>query len=99
MSDKWNDEDRGVLFQREKKKSNYPDMGGNIILSQDLLEHLNEQLSQGEPLKLDIAAWKKVPRSGGDPFLSISVSKPWVPDGDQPKKPAKKKDDFTAPWE
>lgn len=56
----------GTLFKNKKEKSSQPDYRGPLILDRDL--------KAGD--KIELAAWVKEPKSGGDKFLSLSISRP-----------------------
>jgi uncharacterized protein (DUF736 family) len=61
MSD-YDNEKRGVLFrQTDKKSEKSPDFNGNFEL---------------DGKKWQISAWRKVPKSGGSEYLSLSISEP-----------------------
>lgn len=75
-------ENGGALFQRQKKSQNSPDMGGDFTLEGDVLDYILDCASRGEPVKLDIAAWRKMSRNNGT-FMSISVNIPWQVRRDQ----------------
>lgn len=70
-------ENSGVLFAAKQKKSqNSPDYTGNIVLSDELLEYLNERMSSGQPLKLSLSAWNKRSQQGSA-YFSIGVQEEW----------------------
>jgi hypothetical protein len=77
--------DTGVLFENNRKTSDYaPDYKGNILISKELLQELFDGGGE-DAIKLDIAAWKKLTNSGE--LLSLKVSKPFV--NNKPATPVK----------
>ena len=80
----------GVLFTNDSKKAeNHPDFRGSVDIDRNLLIDLLKKHQEG-PIKVSIAAWKKVAQSG-NPFLSLSASEPYEkPAGQAPAK---------NPWE
>lgn len=72
-----------ALFPNKKKtKENQPDMTGKIELNDVCIASINSQIAQGVQFpQLDVAAWKKISRAGGD-FISLSVKEKWERDGD-----------------
>lgn len=58
----YDDTNRGVLFKNDRKeKANQPDYRGKLNVG-------------GREYQL--SAWRKTPKGGGNPFLSISISDP-----------------------
>lgn len=77
----YDNSNRGVLFANERKtRPNQPDFTGNVELSRELLAFLASELSAGREPKLAISGWSKVGKSGKK-FLSLSVDKPYRPEG------------------
>ena len=60
----YDNNNRGVLFKNKRKeKENQPDYQGNILITPDMAGR-----------ELNLAAWIKTPKGGGDKFMSLSVS-------------------------
>jgi hypothetical protein len=68
-------ESRIVLFHNQSGNEKMPALRGEIELCSADLRWLAEELQRGAPLKLEVAIWQKVSRSGKN-FLSGAVRKP-----------------------
>ena len=67
----------GALFTNTFKKSeSHPDFKGSLELSTEVLKSLLEQAKAGDPIKMDLGAWKKQGAKGG--FLSLKASPLYV---------------------
>lgn len=67
----------GALFTNTRKTSDkHPDYTGSLEISMDVLKVLVEQAKSGQPIKMDIAGWKKTSKAGKS-FLSILANKPY----------------------
>lgn len=68
----WQDRpNTGSLFaQQEKRSENAPDYTGNIIVGDEVVDHIKKS---GGMVKLRIAGWKKTAKTG-NVYLSLSVS-------------------------
>ena len=68
----------GRLFANNRKSSpNAPDVKGDLEISREVLDHLIDCYENGQPIKMDIAGWKKAMKKGGT-FYSLSASIPWM---------------------
>lgn len=84
----YNNENRGALFSRPKRGEKGPDVGGDIELSYELLAYLVEQHRTKQPLKLELAGWKRTSKAGSG-YLSLLVQKPFKKgEGQRSKAPA-----------
>ena len=60
----YDNNNRGVLFKNKRKeKENQPDYQGSILITPDMAGK-----------EVNLAAWIKTPKKGGDKFMSLSVS-------------------------
>jgi hypothetical protein len=79
----------GALFSQQKKSQNAPDMNGNIVISEDVLDYVLKMAQQGE-VKLEISGWRRQAQSGVN-FLSLKVQTPYAERqqnfGDQQQNP------------
>lgn len=57
---------QGSLFKNKKEKDSQPDYRGTLIADRDY--------KAGD--KIELAAWVKTPKNGGEKFMSLSISKP-----------------------
>ena len=63
----------GRLFANNRKSSpNAPDVKGDLEIGREVLDHLIDCYENGQPIKMDIAGWKKA-KQNGEPFLSLRV--------------------------
>lgn len=84
----------GGLFHRKKTSDKAPDMGGEILLTQELIDSLPRD-ADGD-MTLAISGW--VRQSAKGEFVSIKASAPWNGGNNtQPKKEIKE-DDIPDPW-
>jgi hypothetical protein len=63
----------GALFAKDpsrKTNPNQPDYDGYIVLDPAMMQTLMAQWKNGEPMRIQIAGWKKQGRSG--PFVSLN---------------------------
>jgi uncharacterized protein (DUF736 family) len=79
------DRDGGAFFANNKKQSqNQPDYRGELRLSREVVENLNQQIASGvQNPAIELAGWKKVSNSGTT-YISLSGKKPYVKDGQAP---------------
>lgn len=57
---------QGSLFKNKKEKDSWPDYKGSLVA--------DRHYSPGD--KIDLAAWIKTPKSGGEKYVSLSIGKP-----------------------
>jgi len=83
----------GALWKRMKKNDKAPDMAGDILITQELIDSLPRD-ADGD-LKIEVSGWIRQTAKGE--FISLRVSKPWDSGN---AKPAKKdtEDDIPDPW-
>lgn len=75
--EKQNFPNSGALFyRRNKKNANGPDIGGDIDLGADILQYVLQMHRAGNPVKLELAGWRKADRNGQN-FYSLRVRKPY----------------------
>lgn len=76
------DREGGAFFANNRKQSqNAPDYRGELRVSAELVQSLNEQLQQGVQFPaLELSGWKKTSNSG-TVYISLSGRKPFVKDG------------------
>jgi hypothetical protein len=81
----------GALWKRQKRNDKAPDMTGDILITQELIDSLPRD-ADGD-IRIEVSAWIRQTAKGE--FLSLRVAKPWNSD-----KPAKKEteDDIPDPW-
>lgn len=73
----FNDENSGSLHPRQKKTDKSPDMGGEINLSGDVLDHIRKAIESGQPsVRISLSAWRKMGR-GNTSFMSLAAQIPW----------------------
>lgn len=85
----------GALWKRQKRNDKAPDMGGEILLTQELIDSLPRD--EDGDLRLEISAWIRQTAKGE--FLSVKAAKPY--NAESPKQYAKKEvkeDDIPDPW-
>jgi hypothetical protein len=84
----------GALFSRKKSSDKAPDMGGDILLTQELLDSLPRD-ADGD-LTLSVSGW--VRQSPKGEFISLKASAPW--NGGAKPQPKKEivEDDIADPW-
>ena len=70
------------FYVRNKRNPNAPDLKGEVILSEDLMNELVSNWKAGTQPRIDIAIWKKTSERAGE-YFSLRVS----------KRAAKKSDD------
>lgn len=83
----------GALWKRAKKSDKAPDMGGEVLLTQELIDSLPRD-DDGD-IRLELSAWIRETAKGE--FLSLRAQKPY---NASPSKPLKeiKEDDIPDPW-
>ena len=76
------DREGGAFFANNKKTAqNAPDYRGELRLSREVLENLNQQLASGVQFPaIEISGWRKTSNSGTT-YISMSGRKPDVKDG------------------
>ena len=52
----------GAMFLRQKRSEKSPDMGGDIILSGDLLDYIIRCAERGDECKVELSGWKRKTR-------------------------------------
>lgn len=82
----------GALWKRPKRNDKAPDMGGEVLLTQELIDSLPRD--EDGDIRMELSAWIRKTAKGE--FLSIRVSKPWNSDKPQQKKEIE--DDIPDPW-
>ena len=85
----------GALWKRQKRNDKAPDMGGEVLITQELLDSLPRD--EDGDLRLEVSAWVRQTPKGE--FLSLKVAKPY--NADSPKQYTKKEvkeDDIPDPW-
>ncbi len=77
------DREGGAFFSNSKKQTpNAPDFRGEMRLSREVIENLNQQLQAGVQFPaIELSGWKKTSNSGTT-YISMSGRKPYVK-GDQ----------------
>ena len=75
----------GAMFAREKKSEKAADMGGDFTLEGDVLDYVIRCAERGEPVKLEIAGWKRRTRQGGQ-MLSVKIQTPYEQRGGGPRQ-------------
>lgn len=84
----FNNENRGVLFQNERKTNpKQPDFTGNVTISRDLLMFATKEIAAGREPTLSLSGWNKT-GGNGKRFLSLSVQEPYRKDGAAPAQRA-----------
>ena len=86
-------ENSGSLFKNEKRSGKQPDYRGDLCIGDDVILHIVKAHKAGEDVMVQLAGWKKV-SSGGKTYLSLSVSKPFVKDGEKKPREEEKEDDI-----
>lgn len=68
----------GALFNNTRKGNNdrAPDVTGNLEISKEVLDHLNDCARRGVEMKMDLSGWKKPTKTGGS-FFSLSAKVPY----------------------
>jgi hypothetical protein len=66
----------GALFSQQKKSQNSPDMTGNVVVSEDVLDYILNHANQGE-VKLEISGWRRQAQSGTN-FVSLKINIPYA---------------------
>lgn len=66
----------GAMFAREKKSDKAADMGGDFTIEEEVLDYILRCVDRREPVKLEIAGWKRRTRDGGQ-MLSIKIQTPY----------------------
>lgn len=69
----------GALFAKDAKKKtnpNQPDFDGYVVLDPAEMSAIMELWKRGEPVRLDLAGWRKRSDRTGTDFLSISAKLP-----------------------
>ena len=68
----------GRLFKNEYQNSpNAPQLKGDLEVDTAVLRHLNQMYKNGEPLKMEVAGWRKPLRDGGGFFYSLKAQVPY----------------------
>jgi hypothetical protein len=74
-------EDSGVLYpSRQQKNEKSPTHYGSATLSATLLKKLVEAAKQGQPITLELAAWRRTNEYGE--LWSLSLKEPFRRDGE-----------------
>ena len=77
MDDKNQYPPSGVLFSNNRKQSDKsPDVNGTLEVDADVLRHLADCHNAGQPMKVDLAGWRKTMKGGGT-FYSLVAKVPW----------------------
>lgn len=76
------DREGGAFFANNKKQSqNAPDYRGELRLSPEVVQALNDQIQSGVQFPaIELSGWKKTSGSG-TVYISMSGRKPYVKDG------------------
>jgi hypothetical protein len=82
----------GALWKRQKRNDKAPDMGGEVLITQELIDSLPRD-ADGD-IRLEISAWTRQTAKGE--FLSLKVAKPYNAETVKPKKEIE--DDLPDPW-
>jgi hypothetical protein len=72
----------GAMFARQKKSDSASDFGGDFTLDDDVLDYVVSCAERGQPVKLEISAWKRRTQDGGS-FLSLALQTPYETRGGQ----------------
>lgn len=72
----------GSMHARQKRSQNAADMGGDFLLSDDVLDYVINQANLGGDVKLEISAWRRQSRSGNT-FWSLKIQTPYSERGGQ----------------
>lgn len=85
----------GALWKRQKKSDKMPDMGGEVLLTQELIDSLPRD--EDGDLRLEISAWIRQTAKGE--FLSLKAAKPYNADSAPRPQPKKEiEDELPDPW-
>lgn len=76
-SQNFDSSNQGAIHAQEKRSENAPDFRGEIEISGDVLNHIMRQAQAGQPVRVELAGWKRVGRSNGKPFVSLAVAIPY----------------------
>lgn len=67
----------GALFSvREKRSDNSPDMTGNILIADDVLDYIMREAEKGGDVKMELSAWIRTGRNNNT-FTSIKLNIPY----------------------
>jgi len=68
----------GALFPNNNKRSdNSPDMTGNVVISEDVLDYILREAERGNEVKLDLSGWRRMSRDNNS-FTSIKIAIPYA---------------------
>lgn len=83
----------GALWKRQKRSDKAPDMGGEVLITQELLDSLPRD--EDGDLRLEVSAWIRQTAKGE--FLSLKVAKPYNAESSKQTK-KETQDDLPDPW-
>jgi hypothetical protein len=67
----------GAIFPvRQKKSDNSPDMTGNILIADDVLDYIMREAEKGGDVKMELSAWVRTGRNNNT-FTSIKLNIPY----------------------
>lgn len=72
----------GAMFVRQKKSPKAADYSGDFTLEGDVLDYVLREAERGNPVKLEIAGWKRQGRNNSV-FISLNVQTPYSERGGQ----------------
>ncbi len=86
----------GALWKRQKKNDKAPDMGGELLLTQDLIDSLPRD--EDGDIRLEVSAWVRQTAKGE--FLSLKAAKPYNAAPSRPVTAKKdiEEDELPDPW-
>lgn len=81
----YEDRNRGAMFPRQKKSDRSPDMGGDITITDDVLDYIVQNARSGS-VKISVSAWRAMSR-GNKAFTKLAVSVPFERDEQPQRRP------------
>jgi hypothetical protein len=67
----------GALFPvKQKRSDNSPDMTGNILIADDVLDYILREAEKGDDVKMELSAWIRTGRNNNT-FTSIKINIPY----------------------
>lgn len=84
----------GALWKRQKRSDKAPDMGGEILLTQELIDSLPRD--EDGDIRMEISAWVRQTAKGE--FLSLKAAAPYNATNAKPVKKEIVEDELPDPW-
>jgi hypothetical protein len=67
----------GALFPLQNRRSdNSPDMTGNILIADEVLDYIVREAQNGNEVQLDMSAWQRISRNNTN-FTSLKINIPY----------------------